>query len=68
MAYFKHCAEENVVHTEIMFDPQTHTKRGISFGTVINGIQKARRCSRKIWNFFAFNYELSSSFIRGRCF
>ena len=42
MAYFKHCAEENVVHTEIMFDPQTHTKRGISFGTVINGIQKAR--------------------------
>ena len=42
MAYFKHCAEENVVHTEIMFDPQTHTKRGVSFGTVINGIQKAR--------------------------
>lgn len=42
MAYFKHCAEENVVHTEIMFDPQTYTKRGISFGTVINGIQKAR--------------------------
>ena len=28
MAYFKHCSEENVVHTEIMFDPQTHTKRG----------------------------------------
>ena len=42
MAYFKHCAEENVVHTEVMFDPQTHTKRGISFGTVIKGIQKAR--------------------------
>lgn len=42
MAYFKHCAEENIVHTEIMFDPQTHTKRGISFETVINGIQKAR--------------------------
>ena len=42
MAYFAHCAEENVVHTEIMFDPQTHTKRGVSFETVINGIQKAR--------------------------
>ena len=42
MAYFKHCAEENVVHTEIMFDPQTHTKRGVSFETVIKGIQKAR--------------------------
>lgn len=42
MAYFQHCAEENIVHTEIMFDPQTHTKRGIEFSTVINGIQKAR--------------------------
>lgn len=42
MAYFKHCAEEKVVHTEIMFDPQTHTKRGVSFETVIKGIQKAR--------------------------
>jgi adenosine deaminase len=42
MAYFKHCAEENILHTEIMFDPQTHTKRGIEFSTVINGIQKAR--------------------------
>lgn len=42
MAYFEHCANENIVHTEIMFDPQTHTKRGVSFETVINGIQKAR--------------------------
>ncbi|MBO4233310.1 adenosine deaminase [Riemerella anatipestifer] len=42
MAYFDKCAKENIVHTEIMFDPQTHTKRGISFGTVIGGIQKAR--------------------------
>lgn len=42
MAYFEHCAEENVVHTEIMFDPQTHTKRGVSFETVIKGIQRAR--------------------------
>ena len=47
MAYFKHCAEENVVHTEIMFDPQTHTKRGISFETVINGIQKAREDAKE---------------------
>ena len=47
MAYFIHCAEENVVHTEIMFDPQTHTKRGISFETVINGIQKAREDAKE---------------------
>ena len=42
MAYFNQCAKENVVHTEIMFDPQTHTKRGVEFSTVINGIQRAR--------------------------
>ena len=42
MAYFEACKIDNVIFTEIMFDPQTHTKRGISFETVITGIQKAR--------------------------
>ena len=41
-AYFLKCKENNIVHAEIMFDPQTHTHRGISFETVIMGIQKAR--------------------------
>ena len=40
-SYLKKCAEQNVRHTEIMFDPQTHTERGISFSTVINGIHRA---------------------------
>ncbi len=40
-SYLKKCAEQNVRHTEIMFDPQTHTDRGVSFETVINGISKA---------------------------
>ena len=35
-AYLLKCKEENIVHTEIFFDPQTHTKRGISFDNVIN--------------------------------
>ena len=39
--YLQKCAEQNIRHTEIMFDPQTHTERGISFSTVINGISKA---------------------------
>ena len=47
MAYFKQCAKENVLHTEIMFDPQTHTKRGVEFSTVINGIQRAREEAEK---------------------
>ncbi|WP_281560491.1 adenosine deaminase [Thalassomonas sp. RHCl1] len=40
-AYLEKCAEQNVVHSEIFFDPQTHTQRGIRFETVINGISRA---------------------------
>jgi len=40
-AYFEKCEAQNVRHTEIMFDPQTHTERGVSFETVINGISNA---------------------------
>ena len=40
-AYLQKAHEQNIVHTEIFFDPQTHTARGINFKTVINGIQKA---------------------------
>jgi adenosine deaminase len=40
-AYLEKAHEQNIVHTEIFFDPQTHTERGIEFSTVINGIQKA---------------------------
>ncbi|WP_423840939.1 adenosine deaminase [Vibrio mytili] len=39
--YLEHCKADNVVHTEIFFDPQTHTERGIDFDTVINGISRA---------------------------
>lgn len=41
MAYFKKCAADHVVHTEMFFDPQTHTDRGVAFATVINGLQRA---------------------------
>jgi adenosine deaminase len=40
-AYLLRCKQDNVIHTEIFFDPQTHTDRGIAFETVINGITKA---------------------------
>lgn len=40
-AYLLRCQQDNVLHTEIFFDPQTHTDRGISFDTVINGIHRA---------------------------
>jgi adenosine deaminase len=38
VAYFDRAAADGVVHAEIMFDPQTHTARGIPFGTVIEGL------------------------------
>ncbi len=40
-AYLKKIASQNVMHTEIFFDPQGHTSRGIEFKTVINGITRA---------------------------
>ena len=40
-AYVQKCKENNVVHAEIFFDPQTHVYRGINFDIVINGIYKA---------------------------
>ncbi|MBY5992422.1 adenosine deaminase [Ferrimonas balearica] len=46
-AYLSRCAEQNVVHTEIFFDPQTHTERGIPFETAINGIHAALEAGRR---------------------
>lgn len=40
-AYLLRCQQDNVMHTEIFFDPQTHTARGIAFDTVIRGITQA---------------------------
>ena len=46
-AYLLKCKEENVVHTEIFFDPQTHVNRGVDFSLVINGIYKALKKANK---------------------
>lgn len=49
MAYLTKCHEENIFHTEIMFDPQTHTQRGIAFETVIKGIRRAQEEAQQNW-------------------
>lgn len=41
-AYFNKAHSQNVRHTEIFFDPQTHTDRGIAFEKVITGIHRAQ--------------------------
>ena len=40
-AYLQKAHAQNVVHAEIMFDPQTHTDRGIAFDTVVSGLSRA---------------------------
>jgi adenosine deaminase len=40
-AYLQKIHSQNVVHTEIFFDPQTHSSRGVSFKKVISGIHRA---------------------------
>lgn len=40
-AYLARAAADNVVHTEMFFDPQTHTARGVGMEAVINGLHRA---------------------------
>ena len=48
-AYLKRCRADNVVHTEIFFDPQTHTDRGVPFKVMFNGIYQALTDAKKEW-------------------
>jgi adenine deaminase len=47
-AYLKKAQSQNVLHTEIFFDPQTHTNRGIEFQTVVQGINRALQDGRNM--------------------
>jgi adenosine deaminase len=60
-AYFRKINEQNVIHTEIMFDPQTHTDRGVKFSTVINGIKNAQDKAKEE---FGITSKLIMSFLR----
>jgi adenine deaminase len=61
MAYLKRVAAQNVVHTEIFFDPQGHTSRGVKFETVINGISRALKDGEKK---LGISSKLIMSFLR----
>lgn len=49
-AYLKRIQPQNVKHTEIFFDPQSHTDRGIAFETVYNGLTRALTDAEKKLN------------------
>jgi len=40
-AYFLRAKADHIVHTELFFDPQTHTARGVPMATVIQGLASA---------------------------
>ena len=41
MAYFHRAKDDNIVHAELFFDPQTHTARGVDIGVVMRGLSRA---------------------------
>jgi len=59
--YLTKVHEQNLVHTEIFFDPQTHTDRGIEFDTVIKGIFHALEDGKEK---LGISYKLIMSFLR----
>jgi adenine deaminase len=42
-AYFERVARQNVRYVELFFDPQSHTERGVSYDTVLDGLHRAQR-------------------------
>ncbi|WP_127555714.1 adenosine deaminase [Saccharospirillum alexandrii] len=60
-AYLKRIHADNVVHTEVMFDPQAHLERGIAFDTVLNGIERALQQGERE---LGISYRLILSFLR----
>lgn len=60
-AYLERAAADNVRHTEIFFDPQTHTDRGIEFDVVLDGIEEALEAGQRDLN---ISYRLIMCFLR----
>ena len=49
MDYLKKCQEQNIIHTEIMVEPQTYAPNGVSFETMMNGFGKAINEAESDW-------------------
>jgi adenosine deaminase len=41
LSYLQRADRDHVRHAELFFDPQSHTRRGVAFETIINGIRRA---------------------------
>lgn len=60
-AYLQRAQADNVRHTEIFFDPQGHTARGIAFETVLDGIERALKDGAEK---LGISYRLIMCFLR----
>ena len=52
-AYLERAAADGVLHTEIFFDPQTHTERGLPIEAVILGLSHACQRAHAEWGLSA---------------
>ena len=48
--YLEKRSEQNIIHAEIFFDPQTHTERGVKFEVMMEGITEALKDGQKKLN------------------
>ena len=49
MDYLLKCKEQNIVHAEIMIEPQTYAPNGVSFETMMQGFSKAINEAKESW-------------------
>ncbi len=49
MAYLERAHADSVIHTEMFFDPQTHTERGVAMDVVVNGLYRACTDAKAKW-------------------
>ena len=61
MAYLEKAVADHVEHTEIFFDPQTHTARGVHIKHVILGLHRACHDAHKRWG---ISSQLILNFLR----
>ncbi|KAI4758950.1 adenosine deaminase [Aureobasidium sp. EXF-3400] len=54
--YFVKAHEQNVKHAEVFFDPQAHTSRGVTYGTVVQGLSRAKQKAEQ-------NFDMSVDYI-----
>lgn len=60
-AYLERSHQDNVIHTEVFFDPQAHLERGVAFETQIDGIFRALTDAQEK---LGMSFRLIMSFLR----